>query len=164
MANEKIIKKKQKVVSEISEKIKDATSVILFDYRGLTVSEVNELRTKLRETGTELKIYKNTLTKRAMDSLKFDMGDSLKGPNAIAISENLVEPIKVLTDFSKSHKALEIKAGIVDGEVTGIEMINKLSTIPSRDGLLTMFAGCLIGKVKDLSACLHLYAEQKEEK
>jgi len=163
MANNEVIETKKKIVSEIKEKIDNATSIVIFDYRGLTVVEISELRAQLKETGTELKIYKNTLSKRALDELEFDFKEYLVGPNAIAISENLIEPIKVLSEFAKKHNALEIKAGIVEGKIADIELIDKLSTIPSREGLLTMLAGGMIATVKDLAACLHLYAEEQGE-
>lgn len=162
MANTNILTEKKSIVSEISDKVKDSSSVIFFEYRGLSVAELTELRRKLRDSGSDFKIYKNTLTRRALSDLKYDVEESMIGPNAIAFSKNVVEPIKALTDFSKAHNALEIKGGIVDGQLSSIEIIKKLATIPSREGLLTMVAGGMIGVVKNLSTCLHLYAEQKE--
>lgn len=162
MANTNILEEKKSIVSEISDKVKDSSSVIFFEYRGLSVAELTELRRKLREIGSDFKIYKNTLTRRALKDLNLDVEESLMGPNAIAFSTKVVEPIKALTDFAKAHNALEIKGGIVDGAMSSVEIIKKLATIPSREALLTMVAGGMIGVVKNLSACLHLYAEQKE--
>ena len=79
MANAKIIEKKAQVVEEIANKVKESSTAVLFEYQGLTVTETNELRRKLRETGSDYKVYKNTLTKRAMDTLKIDLGE-LGGP------------------------------------------------------------------------------------
>jgi len=163
MANQKIIEAKAKVVEEIEETAKNNASFILFDYRGLTAEETSELRKLLRENDAKYKVWKNTLTKRAMDNLKFDLDNELEGPSAIAFSNDAVAPIKVLSTFAKEHSALEIKGGIVDGKVTSLEEIKALSTIPSREGLLTMLAGGLIGTVRDLSIALNLYSEQKEE-
>ena len=163
MASEKVMDAKKQIVSEIENKLKDSASAIFFDYRGLTAAETVELRSKLKASNTEVKIYKNTLTKRALDNLELNLDDIIVGPNAMTLSENVIEPIKVLTDYAKNHKALEIKGGIIDGKISTIEEIAKLATIPSREGLLTMLAGGLIGVARDLSICLHLYSEQKSE-
>lgn len=163
MANQKIIEAKSKVVDEIAETAKNNASFILFDYRGLTAEETSELRKALRQNDAKYKVWKNTLTKRAMDSLNFDLGTCLEGPSAIAFSNDAVAPIKALSTFAKEHPALEIKGGIVDGKVTSLEEIKALSTLPSREALLTMLAGGLIGTVRDLSIALNLYSEQKEE-
>jgi len=164
MANQKILEQKQVVIDEIASKVKSASSVVLFEYRGLTVSELMELRRNLRASGSEFKIYKNTLTKRALDSLEIDLGDNLNGPKAIAFGVDAVAPIKALSEFSKNHKALEMKIGLVEGEIADINMLNSLATIPSREGLLTMLAGGLMATVRDLSISLDLYAKQLEEK
>ena len=163
MANQKIIEAKSQVVEEIAETAKNNASFILFDYRGLTAEETSELRKILRDNDSKYKVWKNTLTKRAMDSLNYDLEGCLEGPSAIAFSNDAVAPIKALSNFAKEHPALEIKGGIVDGKVTSLEEIKALSTIPSREGLLTMLAGGLIGTVRDLSIALNLYSEQKEE-
>lgn len=162
MANTKIIEEKSKVVSEIKDRLQEAKSVVLFDYRGLSVAEVTELRRKLRENGSDYKIYKNTLTRRAVEESKLGLEDYLTGPNAISFGTDELSIVKVLSDFSKDHKALELKAGIIDGKVANAEELAKYASIPSREGLLTMLAGGLIGTVKDLSIALNLLAEQKE--
>ena len=117
MANQKIIERKAEVVNEIAEKMKNSASYVLFEYRGLTVSETNELRRKLRESGSDFKVYKNTLTKRALDSLNINIDERLNGPKAIAFGTDAVAPIKALSEFAKSHTALEMKVGVVDGEI-----------------------------------------------
>ena len=163
MANQKIIEAKSQVVEEIAETAKNNASFILFDYRGLTAEETSELRKILRDNDSKYKVWKNTLTKRAMDSLNYDLEGCLEGPSAIAFSNDAVAPIKALSNFAKEHPALEIKGGIVDGKKASLDEIKALSTIPSREGLLTMLAGGLIGTVRDLSIALNLYSEQKEE-
>lgn len=162
MANTKIIEEKSKVVFEIKDRLQEAKSVVLFDYRGLSVAEVTELRRKLRESGSDYKVYKNTLTRRAVEESKLGLEDYLTGPNAISFGTDELSIVKVLSDFSKDHKALELKAGIIDGKVANAEELAKYASIPSREGLLTMLAGGLIGTVKDLSIALNLLAEQKE--
>lgn len=163
MANIKIIEKKQEVVNEIVDKVKEANTTVIFEYQGLTVSETNELRRKLRESGSDYKVYKNTLAKRAMDTLKIDLGE-LEGPKAIAFGTDTIAPIKALSDFAKDHPALELKMGIVDGEIADEAKLKTLASIPSRDTLLTMFAAGLMEHVKNVAICLDLHAQNLEEK
>ena len=162
MANAKILEQKSLVVDEIKGKFENAKSVVVFDPRGLNVAEVTELRRALRESGSDYKVYKNTLTRRAVEESKLGLEDYLTGPNAISFGTDELSIVKVLSDFSKDHKALELKAGIIDGKVANAEELAKYASIPSREGLLTMLAGGLIGTVKDLSIALNLLAEQKE--
>ena len=162
MANAKIIEQKAGVVSEIKGKFENAKSVVVFDYRGLTVAEVTDLRRKLREAGADYKVYKNTLTKRAIDELNIAMGEYLAGPSAITFGSDELSIVKVLNDFAKEHEALELKAGIVEGKVAGLEDLKRYAAIPSRDMLLTMLAAGLMGTVRDLSICLDLYSKEKE--
>ena len=163
MANQKIIERKQEIVNEIADKLKDSTSYVLFEYRGLTVSETNELRRKLKESDSEFKIYKNTLTKRALDSINVNLDEHLNGPKAIAFGKDEIAPIKALSEFATKHRALELKVGVVNGEIADEAKLKELASIPSREGLLTMLAGGLMGTVRDLSICLDLYSEQLEK-
>lgn len=163
MANQKILDKKQEIINEIADKTKNSNSVVLFEYQGLTVEDTNNLRRLLKENSSEFKIYKNTLVKRAFDELKIDLTEELKGPKAMAFSEDEIAPIKVLYDFAKKHKALVVKTGLVDGEITEEEKLRELSTIPSKEGLLTMLAGGLLGTVKNLAICLDLRAQDLEK-
>lgn len=163
MANAKILEKKAEVVSEIKGKFEGAKSVVLFDPRGLNVSEVTELRRELRNNGSDYKVYKNTLTKRAVDSLNIELGEFLEGPSAISFSEDELAPVRVISDFAKKHDKLELKAGIVEGKVVDAKELAKYAAIPSRDTLLTMLASGLMGTVRNLSICLDLYSKQKEE-
>ena len=164
MANAKIIEQKKAVVKEIKDKFDNAKSVVLFDARGLKVSEVNELRRKLKETDSEYKVYKNTLTKRAVDETDYDLASYLTGPTAISFSSDELAPVKIISEFAKTHEALEVKAGIVEGKVANIDELKEYAKIPSREGLLTMLAGGMIGTIRDLSICLDLYSKEKEEK
>ena len=162
MANAKIIEQKAGVVSEIKERFENAKSVVVFDYRGLSVAEVTDLRRKLRENGADYKVYKNTLTKRALDELNINMDEYLAGPSAISFGTDELSIVKVINDFAKEHQALELKAGIVEGKVAGLEDLKRYAAIPSRDMLLTMLAAGLMGTVRDLSICLDLYSKEKE--
>lgn len=163
MANQAIIARKEEIVNEITDRVKDASGVVLFDYRGLTDAEIVQLRRKLREENASYKVYKNTLTKRAFDKLSINLDDCLEGPSAMATSDDAIAPIKVLAEFAKTHPALELKGGIVEGKETSKEELAKLATIPSRDGLLTMFAAGLMEHVKNVAICLDLHRENLEE-
>jgi len=162
MASEKILNAKKEVVSEITEKIKNSESVILFQYQGLTVSDLSELRNNLREADAEVKVYKNTLLKRALDDLSLSLDGFLEGPNAILFGKNLLEPIKVIAEFAKTHEKLDIRVGIISGQKADLDVIKEYASIPSREGLLTMLAGGMMQYVRDLSIGLNLYAEQLE--
>lgn len=163
MANEKILAKKQEIIDEIKERVQNNATIVLFDYRGITDNEAKELRRALRSNDADYKVYKNTLMARALSDLNINLDDSLMGPSALAFGTDQIAPIKVLSDFAKKNPALILKVGIVDGEVSDKEKLAALSTIPSREGLLTMLAGGMMGIARDLSICLDLYAQQKEE-
>ena len=163
MANAKIIEQKSLVVDEIKGKFENAKSVVVFDPRGLNVAEVTELRRALRESGSDYKVYKNTLAKRAVDSLNIELGDYLEGPSAISFSSDELAPVKVISEFAKKHSALELKAGIVEGKVVEASELAKYAAIPSRETLLTMIAAGLKSPLRDVAICLDLYAKQKQE-
>ena len=164
MASEKNLNLKKEIVNEITEKFKNSESVVLFSYQGLTVSDLSELRKNLKDADGEIKVYKNTLVKRAADELNLDLDTYLEGPNAILFGEKLLEPIKVLSNFGKDHNNVNIISGVIDGKVVKPSVINEYASIPSMEGLLTMLAGGMIEHVKNLSIALNLYAEAKEEK
>ena len=164
MANQKILAKKQEVIDEIKDKVNNSSSFVLFDYRGLTDAEIKELRRALRNADANYKVYKNTLMARAFNDLNINLSGALEGPSAFAYSTDQIAPIKVLSDFAKDHEALILKIAYVAGEIADNKKLAEYATIPSRDGLLTMLAGGMIGLVRDLSICLNLYCEQKEEK
>ena len=163
MANPKILENKQLIIDEIAKNVKESSSFIFLDNTGLTVAETMELRRKLRESDSELKIYKNTLVARALESLNIDLKDELNGPKVVAFGKDIIEPIKAVNDFIKTHSALEMKIGIVDGKITELDELKKLATIPSREGLLTMFASGLLAIPRDLSICLDLHSKNLEK-
>lgn len=163
MANQKILDQKQQIIDEIVENVKESSAFIFLENHGLTVSETMELRRKLRESGSELKIYKNTLVNRALSTMDIDLKDELNGPKVVAFGKDIVEPIKAVSKFIETHPNLEMKIGIVDGEITDLATLNKLATIPSREGLLTMFAGGLMQIAKDFAVCLDLHAKNLEQ-
>ncbi|EUJ30342.1 Vegetative protein 300 [Listeria grayi] len=161
----KIIEAKQNAVNEIKTKIEESVSTVIVDYRGLNVAEVTELRKQLREAGIDFKVYKNSLTRRAVAANSLEgLDEVLTGPNAIAFSnEDVVAPAKILNDFSKDHEALEIKAGIIEGKVSSLEEIKALADLPSREGLLSMLCNVLQAPVRGLAIATKAVADQKEE-
>lgn len=163
MASEKILDAKRQTVAEITDKLKNSKSVVLFKYSESTVKDMQELRRELKKVDSEVKIYKNTLVKRALDDMNIDLSSFLEGPNAIVFGSEILEPIKALDSFAKKHNNIQVITGIVDGEVVTLDTINNYASIPSREGLLTMFAGGLIEHVKNLSIALNLYAEKLGE-
>lgn len=149
----KALEKKKQMVAEIAEKLKNSKSTILTDYRGLTVAEMNELRKQLREAGVEYKVLKNTLTRRATAETGLsELDQHLTGPTAIAFSaEDVVAPAKILYKFSKDHEALEIKGGVVEGRVVGLDEIKELADLPSREGLLSMLLSVLQAPIRNFA-------------
>lgn len=164
MASKKILDLKKGVVKEIADNIKESASIVFVDYRGLSVAEVTELRRTLRANNSDIKVYKNTLTKRAFGDLNINLDEYLDGPNAMAYSTDIISPVKILSDFAKKHQALEIKVGIVDGTISDKNALIEIAKIPSREGLLTMLAGGMIGVVRDLSICLDMLTKKDESK
>lgn len=163
MASAKVIDTKKAIVAEIQDYVKNSESVIIFTYQGMTVADLSELRRRLRDVESEIKVYKNTLVRRALDDLNIDLSEFLEGPNAILFGKDLLEPIKVLSEFAKTNDKMDIRVGIISGKPADIEEINSYASIPSRDGLLTMLAGGMIQYVRDLSIGLNLYAESLEK-
>ncbi len=164
MASEKIIAKKAGLVDEIVDQFQKSSAVVFFEYDGLTVADMTELRKNLKENDATLKVYKNSLTKRALAKLNYDLEGELVGPKAVAFGSDPVLPIKLLADFRKKNDNLELKTGIVEGKVVGIDVLNELASIPSREGLITMFAGGLISYVKDFAICVDLHRQNLENK
>ena len=128
----------------------------------MTVSEVSELRKALRETDAEVRVYKNTLLKRALDDMSLNLDSFLEGPNAIMFGKNLLEPIKVISEFAKDHDKMKIRVGIIDGKTADLKVINEYASIPSYEGLLTMLAAGMMEHVRNLAIGLNLYAEKLE--
>ena len=175
MVSEKALQSKAQNVEEIKEKIGKAQSIVLVDYRGLDVGELTELRSRYRKAGVEYKVYKNTMMRFAFkDSGLEDFNEYLKGPSAIAFAyENPVEVAKITSEFAKTNKNLEIKAGIVDGKIIDVKGVNDLGDLPPREVLIAQvlggfnapiqgFANVLQGTIRGLAVALNAIKEQKE--
>lgn len=155
---------KQPIVDAISEDIKDAQSVVLVDYRGLTVSQDTALRKQLREAGVTYKVYKNTLMKRAFDGTEFEgLEGCLEGPSAIAVSkDDATAPARILCQFAKTAQALELKGGVVEGNVYDVAGLTELSQIPSREVLLSKLLGSIQSPITNFARVIKQIAEQGE--
>lgn len=159
------VEAKQAVVQEIADKFKAAASVVVVDYRGLTVGQVTELRKQLREAGVEFKVYKNTMVRRAAEEVGHaELNEVLTGPNAIAFSnEDVVAPARIINNFAKENEALEIKAGLIEGNFASLEEVKALAELPSREGLLSMLLSVLQAPMRNFALATKAVADQKEE-
>lgn len=153
---------KQPIVQEISEHVKDAQSVVIVDYRGLTVAEDTELRKQLREAGITYKVYKNTLMNFAFKNTEFEsLAPVLEGPSAIAISTtDATAPARVLSKFAKNAPALEIKAGVVEGTFYDADGMKAIAAVPSREELLSKFLGSIQSPISNFARVLKQIAEK----
>lgn len=165
MANEKIIQQKQLLVEMLTEKFQTSKTTVVVDYRGLNVEQITQLRTQLREAGIEFKVYKNALTRRAADAAGLEaLKEYFVGPIAVAFSnDDVVAPAKILNDFSKANEQLEIKAGVIEGNVATLEEVKALAELPSREGLLSMLLSVLQAPIRNLALATKAVADQKEE-
>ncbi len=161
-ANEAIKAQKAAIVAEISEQIKGADSIVVVDYRGLTVAEDTKLRKALREEGVVYKVYKNTFITSAIKGTDFEgIAPYLEGPTAIAIGkEDATAPARVIAKFAKDAKALEIKGGVVEGNVYDVKGIEKIATIPSRDQLISKLLGSLQSPITNFARVMNQLAEK----
>ena len=153
---------KQPIVAEISEAIKDAQSVVLVDYRGLTVEQDTTLRKQLREAGVTYKVYKNTMMNFAFKGTDFEgLAPYLEGPSAVAISTtDATAPARILAKFAKDAKALEIKAGVVEGLVYDAKGMQAIAQIPSREELLSKLLGSLQSPITNFARVMNQLAEK----
>lgn len=171
-----ILKAKTENVEEIKEKIQKAESVVLVDYRGLDVAQITELRSRYRDAGVDYKVYKNTMMRFAFkDSGLEEFNQYLKGPSAIAFGyDDPVNAAKITSEFIKDNDKLEIKAGIVDGKIIGVEAVNNLAKLPSKEVLIAQvlggfnspiqgFTNVLQGTIRSFATVLSAIAEEKEK-
>ena len=164
MANQKIIEQKEKEVKELADKLKEAKMVLLTDYRGINVEDVTNLRTELRNAKAEYKVIKNNIIRRALEvNGESGLNELLEGPTAIVYGTgDYLEPAKIIYNFSKDNDFYKIKGGIIDGKVMTAEEIITLAKLPSRQELLGMLAGALLGNISKLAVGLNEVCKQKE--
>ena len=164
MASEKIIAQKEKEVEELAEKIKSAKIVLLTDYRGISVEQVTNLRADLRKSNSEYKVIKNNITRRALAKCEYEgLEDLLVGPTAVIMnSEDYLDAAKAIYKFSKDNDFYKIKGGIIEGKVMTAEEIITLAKLPSKETLISMLAGALLGNISKLAVALDQVKVQKE--
>ena len=153
---------KQPIVDEIKAQLDGAKSMVVVDYRGISVADVTELRKQCREAGVVYKVYKNTMVKRAVEGTEFEgVVKDLEGTNAFAISkDDATAPARILCKFAKNAKALELKAGVVEGTLYDTDALNELAKIPSRDELISKLLGSLQSPITNLARVLNQIAEK----
>lgn len=174
MPSNKVLEQKKQIVQGLTEKIKSAQSIVLADYRGLTVEQDTALRNALRAAGVDYKVVKNTLTSLAMKASGLeDLDGFLSGPTAMAISTtDAIAPAKILAEYAKKFEKLELKAGMVEGNIIDVEGIKALAELPSREVLIAQVLGgfnapisgfvtVLNANLKGLVVALNAIAEQK---
>ena len=165
MASEKILNQKKEEVKKLAEEMKEAKLILLTDYRGINVTDDTTLRRDLRGVGAKYSIIKNNITKRALAECGIEgLEDKLEGPTAVVMSsEDYLEPSKIIYKFSKDNDYYTIKVGVIDGKVMTTDEIITLAKLPSRETLLSMLAGALLGNISKVAVALDQVRIQKEE-
>ena len=164
MASDVVLKQKEEEVKSLAEKMKNSKIILLTDYRGINVSDVTKLRANLRDTKAEYKVIKNNIIKRALDSNgESGLDDLLEGPTALVMSEgDYLEPLKAIYAYAKENEFYKIKGGIIEGKVMTTEELITLAKLPSRQELLGMLAGALLGNISKVAVALDQVRIQKE--
>ncbi|PWM45422.1 MAG: 50S ribosomal protein L10 [Clostridiales bacterium] len=165
MPSEKILEEKKVIVANLAEKIKNSAAGVFVDYQGLTVEEDTKLRRELRKAGVEYSVVKNTLARFAVKEAGYDTAfdEILNGVTALALSESdVVAPAKVLCDFAKKNDKLKVKLGFTEGKVTSIEEIKEISSIPSKEDLISKTLYCLLSPIQGLAIALQAIADKQE--
>lgn len=164
MASEKILNQKKEEVSKLAEEMKESKLILLVDYRGINVEDVTNLRTTIRNTNSTYRVIKNNITRRALSEAGLEgLEEALEGPTAVIMSsEDYLEPAKAIYKFSKENEYYKIKGGVVEGKVMTAEEIITLAKLPSKETLLSMLAGALLGNISKLAVALDQVRAQKE--
>jgi len=138
---------KERVVEQLAERLRDSETLMVADYRGLTMPQIDELRSRLLEAGARFTVVKNTLTRRAAEAAgKQDVLELIEGPTAIAFLEAEGDPVavaKVLSETARAHEVLVIRGGVIEGSLVGDAEIKRLATLPSTDVLRAQLAGAV---------------------
>ena len=161
--NEKTLEAKQSVVKEIVDKAKNSTTIIVAEYRGLTVAQLQELRRALRKEDSELCVYKNSLVERASDELGYNgLNSVLNGPNAIIFSKEVSGGAKVAAKYARRFRdLLVIKGGVVEGQFADADKMKEVAKMPNKEGLLSMFLSCLQAPVRQFACTVKAVADAK---
>ena len=160
--NKEVLKAKQETVSEIVTKAKASSGVVIAEYRGLTVDQIQELRRALREEKASMSVYKNSLIERAADELGYaDLKQVLSGPNAVIFSEDLTAGAKVLAKYAKRFESLSIKGGVFEGKFADKDATMTIAKLPNREGLISMLLSCLQAPVRQFACTVKAVADAK---
>ena len=164
MPSAKVLESKKEIVANLVERLQAAQAGVIADYRGLTVAQDTELRSKLREAGVEYTIVKNTLLNFAAKEVGLEeLEPVLHGPTALATSDSdLVASAKVLVDFAKSNEQLEIKGGFVEGKVISVDEVKVYASIPNKETLIAKMMGSLQSPIASLVRTLDAIAKKDE--
>ena len=164
MASEKILNQKKEEVSKLAAEMKEAKIILLTDYRGINVTDVTNLRTDLRNVNAKYTVIKNNITRRALAECGIEgLEDKLVGPTAVIMSnEDYLEPAKAIYNFTKNNDYYKIKGGVIEGKVMTAEEIITLAKLPSRETLLSMLAGALLGNISKVAVALDQVRIKKE--
>lgn len=176
LPSKKVLEQKQEAVAALAQKLKEAHTGVVVDYKGITVADDTKLRKDLRESGSYYTVVKNTLLRFALKEAGIDGLDSiLEGTTAVAVnSEDYTAPAKILNGFAEKSKAFSIKAGFIDGKVVTVDQIKTLATLPSKEVLLAQvlrgmngpisgFVTVLNGTLKGLVVALNAIAEKEQQ-
>ena len=160
--NQAVLAAKSETVKEISEKAKKSQTIIVCEYRGLTVAQIQEVRRALRKEKAEMNVYKNSLVERAVDELGYnDLNAILSGPNAIVFSEDVIAGAKVIAKYAKRHRdVLVVKGGIVEGKFVDAKGIIEVSKLPGKEGLISMFLSCLQAPIRSFACAVKAVADK----
>ncbi|MDD6200872.1 MAG: 50S ribosomal protein L10 [Firmicutes bacterium] len=164
MPNAKVLESKKAVVETLSGKIKEASSVVFVDYKGITVAQDTELRKQFREAGVEYAIVKNTLTRFAAKNNGYDFDEVLNGTTAMASTTgDPIAPARIVCEFAKKNKnVLSIKGGVVEGSVLTADQLNGFGELPSKSALVAQVLGTFLAPISSLAFVLDQIREQKE--
>lgn len=159
--NGKTLDAKKAVVNELQTKLKDATTFVVFEYRGMNVRQLTDLRKALKGDGTEVSIYKNSLVRRALENLGHDeLAKQLVGPNAFAFSDDVISAPKTLARFARRHGLVVIKGGLVEGRVASDEEMKTLSKLSNREGMLSVLLSVLQAPMSQLARTIQAVADK----
>ncbi|MCQ2800463.1 MAG: 50S ribosomal protein L10 [Bacilli bacterium] len=160
--NQAVLAAKSETVNEISSKAKNSQTIIVCEYRGLTVAQIQEVRRALRKENAEMNVYKNSLVERACDELGYtELKDVLQGPNAIVFSEDVIAGAKVIAKYAKRHRdVLVVKGGIVEGKFVDAKGMIEVSKLPGKEGLISMFLSCLQAPIRSFACAVKAVADK----
>ena len=160
--NQAVLAAKSETVKEISEKAQKSQTIIVCEYRGLTVAQIQEVRRALHKEKAEMSVYKNSLVERAVDELGYnELNNILTGPNAIVFSEDVIAGAKVIAKYAKRHKdVLVVKGGIVEGKFVDANGMLEVAKLPGKEGLLSMFLSCLQAPIRSFACAVKAVADK----